>query len=195
MAGSQFTLFGKNHRIGSYILVIHLAVPVRLAFGKFQHGALFTLPEGDYLYTGSALGNGVSGSPLARRVLRHTTRSNSQPNHQIRESLFTCLFESHLTEERYITPSTKKLRWHIDYLLELPEAEISHIVLIRSPLRIEQKLAELLEQLKETSVIAPRLGAQDSRNSTHILKITNVKQMLKILDLAIPEMIKSEPSL
>ncbi|MEI8102809.1 MAG: DUF123 domain-containing protein [Chlorobium sp.] len=191
MAGSQFTLFGKNHRIGSYILIINLAAPSRIAFGKFQQGALFTIPAGDYLYIGSALGNGVSGSPLARRVLRHTTRAHSQPNHKIREPLCTHLIDNKITEKSESPRSRKKLRWHIDYLLDLPEAEITHIVLIRSPLSIEQKLAELVEQLDETSLIAPRLGAQDSKKSTHILKTTNVKQLLDTLDIAIPDMIKS----
>ncbi len=191
MAGSQFTVFGKNHRIGSYILIINLAAPSRIAFGKFQQGALFTIPAGDYLYIGSALGNEVSGSPLARRVLRHTTRSDSQPHHKIREPLCTHLIENKITETSKIARSQKKLRWHIDYLLDLPDAEITHIVLIRTPLSIEQKLAELLEQQQETSLIAPRLGAQDSKKNTHILKTTNVNQLLNILDIAIPDMIKS----
>ncbi len=189
MASSEFTLFGNNNRMGSYLLLTHLSESVQLAFGRFQQGKLFTIPQGDYIYIGSALGESKSGSPLARRVIRHTSRSGGKPHHRIRETMLNLFSEKNVMGTGDINPSPKKLRWHIDYLLDLPEAEITHIVLIRSPLRIEQKLAELLEQLDETSLIAPRLGAQDTKTSTHILKLTNQKRILEVLHTQIPAII------
>jgi Uri superfamily endonuclease len=189
MVSSEFTLFGNNYRMGSYLLFINLSKPVQLAFGMFQRGKLFTISEGDYIYIGSALGEVKSGSPLARRVIRHTLRTSGKPHHRIRESMMNLFSEKNFTGNKEITSSTKKLHWHIDYLLDIPEAEIIHIVIIRSPLRIEQKLSELLEQLDDTSLIAPRLGAQDMKNSTHILKLTNRKRILEVLHNHIPGMI------
>jgi len=177
--------------MGSYLLVIHLERAVQLAFGKFQHGALFTIPKGDYLYIGSALGGTTSGAPLARRVLRHASRSGGKSHHHIRDEMVQLFLEKRFLERTVMTPSAKKLRWHVDYLLELPEAELTHVVLIRSPLRIEQKLAELAEKLDGISRIAPRLGAQDTKGSTHLLKLANREQLLDQLRLEIPEMIKS----
>lgn len=189
MADTDFTLFGNNDRMGSYLLLIHLSMSVELAFGMFQKGKLFTIPEGDYIYIGSALGNNRSGSPLARRVIRHTSRSGGKKHHRIRDTMLNLFSEKKFIANSEINPSAKKIRWHIDYLLDLSEAEITHIVLIRSPLRIEQKLSELLEQLDDTSLIAPRLGAQDTKNSTHILKLTNRKRILEVLHTKIPGII------
>ncbi|MEI6638614.1 MAG: DUF123 domain-containing protein [Chlorobium sp.] len=191
MADPQFTLFGSSHRMGSYILLFHITSTVQLAFGRFQQGKLFEIPEGDYIYLGSALGGTKSGSPLARRVIRHTSRTGGKPHHRIRETMQNLFSEKTVMGTREIKPSAKKLRWHIDYLLDLPEAEITHIVLIRSPLRIEQKLSELLEHLDEISLIAPRLGAQDTKASTHILKLTGSDQILEVLHTNIPGMIHS----
>ena len=186
MADSDFTLFGNNDRMGSYLLLIHLSKSVELAFGMFQKGKLFTIPKGDYIYIGSALGKNRSGSPLARRVIRHTSRSGGKKHHRIRDTMLNLFSEKEFIINREINSSAKKIRWHIDYLLDLSEAEITHIVLIRSPMRIEQKLSELLEKLDETSLIAPRLGAQDTRKSTHILKLSNQKRILEVLHTHIP---------
>jgi Uri superfamily endonuclease len=191
MAASRFTIFGEIHRMGSYLLVIHLEKAVQLAFGKFQHGTLFTIPEGDYLYIGSALGGATSGAPLARRVLRHASRSGGKAHHHIRDAMLQLFLEQRLLERTVMTPSVKKLRWHVDYLLDLPEAELIHVVLIRSPLRIEQKLAELVEKLDGISRIAPRLGAQDTKGSTHLLKLANCERLLDQLCRQIPKMIKN----
>ena len=188
MSKEQFTIFGTKYRMGSYILLIRVSRPFELVFGKFQQGKLFTIPEGDYLYIGSALGGGKRGAPLGRRLLRHASRSGSQTPHAIRSAMITLFQTEDFMETGPIEPSGKKLRWHIDYLLEHQEAEIDHIIIIRNPLRLEQKLSELLEPLPETVPIARGLGAQDSRNSTHLLRITSRTTILEVLRNAIPSM-------
>ena len=180
MVDSQFTVFGNKYQMGSYILFIRISSPFQLAFGKFQQSRLFTIPESDYLYIGSALGGNKSGNPLARRLIRHASRSDDKPPHEIRPALIN-FFSNDAIE-----PSTKKLHWHIDYLLDRPEAEILNIMMIRSPLKMERKLSELLESLNETSMLAPRLGAQDTPNSTHLLQITDKTTILDILRKEIP---------
>ena len=194
MFTEQFTIFGSKYRMGSYILMIRISRACELAFGRFQQGKLFTIPEGDYLYIGSALGAGKNGAPLARRLLRHASRSGSHAPHEIRAAMMTLFQKEKFMETNAIKPSEKKLRWHIDYLLERREAEIEHIVIIRNPLRLEQTLSGLLEPLPETALIAPRLGAQDSRNSTHLLRITNREQIFELLRQNIPGMTAISPS-
>ena len=93
MSKEQFTIFGTKYRMGSYILLIRVSRPFELVFGKFQQGKLFTIPEGDYLYIGSALGGGKRGAPLGRRLLRHASRSGSQTPHAIRSAMIT-LFQT-----------------------------------------------------------------------------------------------------
>ncbi len=187
MIREQFTIFGRKYRMGSYILLIRVSRPFELVFGRFQQGKLFTIPEGDYLYIGSALGGVNKGAPLARRLLRHASRSCTNAPHAIRAAMMTLFQTDDFMEPGAIEPSGKKLRWHIDYLLEHREAEIDHIIIIRSPLRVECKLSELLETLPETSLIAPRLGAQDSRNSTHLLRLNNREKIFDLLNTSIPD--------
>ncbi len=189
MSCTQFTIFGTNYRSGSYILLIHLYSSLQLAFGRFQQGKLFTLPVGDYLYIGSALGGEKAGAPLARRLIRHASRSESQNPHAIRSAMMRLFQEEDYTENKITEPSEKKIRWHIDYLLDRKEAEIDHVVIIRNPLRVEQMLSELLEPLPEISLIAQRLGAQDTRNSTHLLRITDREHILELLRQSLPGMV------
>lgn len=189
MYQQQFTIFGRNYRMGSYILLIRVSKPVELAFGMFQHGRRFKIPEGDYLYIGSALGSGKKGAPLARRLLRHASRSAGQAPHGIRSALMRLCCDDHFIETAAINPSEKKLRWHADYLLDRHEAEIDHIIIIRSPLRVEQQLSKLLEALPETALLARGLGAQDTPNSTHLLSISDRKTLLELLQKKIPGMI------
>jgi Uri superfamily endonuclease len=187
MSVQQFTIFGNKYRMGSYILLIRVSSPFKLAFGRFQNGALLAIPAGNYLYIGSALGGERSGSPLARRLIRHASRSGNRYPQQIRSSLLRLISENDFSGNTCCKPSEKKLRWHIDYLLDRPETEITHIVIIRSPEKLEHKLSELLEPRNETALLAPRLGAGDTRNSTHLLRFTDEEAILDLLRHSIPE--------
>ena len=184
MTCSQFTIFGSKYPMGSYILFIRISSSFQLAFGRFQHSRLFTLPVGDYLYIGSALGS--RGNPLARRLIRHASRSKGVQPHEIQASLIQFFSENHASLNCTVEPTAKKLHWHIDYLLEHREAEITHIVILRHPEKMEHHLSEFLASLQETSLVAPRLGAQDTRNSSHILRITDQQRILEQLEQYIP---------
>lgn len=179
MSGPQFTIFGNKYRMGSYILLIRVSSSIELAFGRFQQGKVFAIPKGDYLYVGSALGK---GAPLAKRLCRHASRSSARPHHKIMGVMMHRFVEEELMEKEAHMPAGKKLRWHIDYLLDWTEVAITHMVIIRSPMRLEQKLSEFLEMLHETSVIAPRLGAQDAKSGSHLLRITDGKRILELLN-------------
>lgn len=163
-----FTIFGQPDRQGSYILSIRLDKPVSVSFGKFRNSEPIDLEPGRYFYIGSALGSAKGRFPLASRLLRHTSRS-SGADHAIHMQLST-LFAGW----GYCPPkrqSSKKLHWHIDYLLDRPETELDHLFLFPGPSRLEPQLADLLALMAETSAVADRLGAQDAASGTHFFRV------------------------
>jgi Uri superfamily endonuclease len=170
MTGQQITFSGSNERQGTYLLFISLSKTVRLAFGSFMKGKTLLLPAGHYLYLGSALGNGDNSFPLARRLIRHTSRTGDGNPHAIRKALQSALRKNRLAGDHALGIKQKKLHWHIDYLLECPESRITHIVIIRKAEKLEPVLSRYLEAHPDTSVFAQRLGAQDTKNSTHLLQ-------------------------
>ncbi|NTV97682.1 MAG: DUF123 domain-containing protein [Chlorobiaceae bacterium] len=192
MDSNPFTLFGSHTPEGSYILVINLSAPAKLAFGRFMKGKLLALPEGDYLYIGSALGGRGRRNPLASRLIRHASRSGEKKPHAIRDAVTTLFGSSACKPGNKSAVSEKKLRWHIDYLLDTPEAEISHIFIIRSSMRLERTIWELLRNLEEISIPAHRLGAQDTLDSTHLIRLSHREIVLGILRDRIPAMLAEE---
>ena len=184
MSGSQFTIFGSKYTMGSYILFIRISSSFQLAFGRFQKSRLFSIPEGNYLYIGSALGR--TGDPLAMRLIRHASRTSGGQPHNIQSAIIKLFSNNDAARNCAFSATKKKLHWHIDYLLEHREAEITHIVILRHPEKMEHHLSAFLESLLETSLVAPRLGAQDTRNSSHILRITDQQKILEQLGQYIP---------
>ncbi len=184
MSGSQFTIFGNKYTMGSYILFIRISSSFQLAFGRFQKSRLFSIPDGDYLYIGSALGK--TGDPLARRLIRHASRSNGKPPHKIQSEIIKLFSKNDAVKSCAFIASEKKLHWHIDYFLEHSEAEITHVLIMRHPEKLEHHLSEFLASIRETSLVALRLGAQDTRNSSHILRLTDQKKTLEQLGQFIP---------
>jgi Uri superfamily endonuclease len=185
----QFTIFGKNYREGSYLLLIDLHETAEISFGRFLGGRALPLDTGTYIYIGSALGaRGSKSFPLANRLLRHASRSGSKPPHKIRQELLSCFsgMEFRPGEKR----GGKKLHWHIDYLLDLPEAEISHVIMVLSASRIEHHLAGLVSATAEASIVADRLGAQDASSGTHLFRITDPAILLEGLNTAIPKLLR-----
>jgi Uri superfamily endonuclease len=188
MPPDQFTIFGDNYPRGSYILFLKVSKPIRLSFGKFQGGRLLDVPKGEYLYIGSALGSGKADKPLAQRLVRHASRSGNNKPQPIQKTL-RLLFEPEASCKKAGTTLHKKMHWHIDYLLDCPETEITHIVVVQSPLRLEPLLCNFISSLDTVEPLAKRLGAQDTKNSTHLLKIADSEQLLLIIKNKIPELI------
>lgn len=190
----QFTLVGGTQRQGTYLLFIRLAKRVHLTFGSFRKGKPLFLQAGCYLYLGSALGKGNNAFPLARRLMRHASRTAEKKPHAIRKALQRRLLENGLAPEILPTAAEKKTHWHIDYLLDHPESCIFHILIIRSAEKLEPVLARHLEAAPETSVPAARLGAQDTKNSTHLLYCTDAGPLLARLLRELPDMGVTAPS-
>ena len=121
---------------------IRLKENTTLKFGRFKKGKLISLPTGDYVYVGSALSQKGSTS-LARRLIRHATRSNHKSPHPIREIMINRFSECGLGPRDLLPKHGKTLHWNIDFLLDLQSAELVNIFAIRST---ENRIAKRLEQ-------------------------------------------------
>ncbi len=155
---------------GTYVLRIRLKKDTTLQFGRFKKGKLISLPAGDYVYVGSALSE-KGATSLARRLIRHATRSGNKPPHTIREEMMTRFAECDLGPRDLLPKRGKTLHWNVDFLLDLQSAEIKNILAIRSPERLENRIAKCLERDPRTEIIEPGLGANDAPGSTHLLRL------------------------
>ncbi|ANT64100.1 GIY-YIG nuclease family protein [Prosthecochloris sp. CIB 2401] len=156
-------------REGTYILVIRLSRPISLSFGRFLDGREVLLPMGTWFYIGSALGASPGSSPLARRLLRHASRGEGRKPHAIRGAMVRSFRQHGLMERDTTPPAEKKLRWHIDYLLQRKHATINDVLLVRSPERLESEIARFTASLEGVEAPVPSLGARDTRGETHLL--------------------------
>ena len=156
---------------GTYILRIRLKKDTTLRFGRFKKGKLISLPAGEYAYVGSALAE-KGATTLARRLIRHATRSGDQHPHQIRETMLRRFAECGLGNGNLLPRRGKTLYWNVDFLLDLPSADLVGLFAIRSRERLEDRLAKQLEKDPYTGVIERGLGANDVPGNTHLLHVS-----------------------
>ncbi|MCB0047290.1 MAG: DUF123 domain-containing protein [Caldilineaceae bacterium] len=161
------TILGPSQPGGVYVLRVTAAEPLMVRFGRFAGGRAVELPAGDYLYVGSARGKRGSAT-LARRTLRHATRSGNKPPHGLRLLLLRALMDVELADSRMARPQAKRLRWHIDYLLDEFGVELCAVLLIGGDAVSEERLAARLAADPATFVPAPGLGASDHPGATHL---------------------------
>lgn len=163
------TVLGQEAQCGAYLLRIRSGAPLAVRFGRYRQGAPVALAAGDYLYVGSAMGR-RGASTLARRLVRHATRRKGPP-HNIHAQMLATFAELELGTGDLRPRGSKRLFWHVDYLLEQPEVTLTHVLVIRSNSRLEQALATLLAQQPYTSTPAPGLGASDASGATHLFAV------------------------
>ena len=167
----SIAIIGDESFAGTYILRIHLKKDTTLRFGRFKKGKLISTPAGEYAYVGSALAE-KGATTLARRLVRHATRSGDQHPHRIREMMLRRFAECGLGNENLLPRRGKTLHWNVDFLLDLPSAELVGIYAIRSRKRLEDRLAKHLEGDSHTGVIERGLGANDVPGNTHLLYVS-----------------------
>ena len=163
-------IIGDASQAGTYVLRIRLKEDTTLQFGRFKKGKLISLPAGHYVYVGSALSE-KGATSLARRLIRHATRSGNKPPHTIREEMITRFAECSLGPPELLPKRSKTLHWNVDFLLDLQSTDIINILVIRSPERLENTIARCLERDPRTDIIEPGLGANDAPGSTHLLRL------------------------
>ena len=166
----SIVIIGDESYAGTYILRICLKKDTALRFGRFKKGKLISTPAGEYAYVGSALAE-KGATTLARRLVRHATRSGDQCPHRIRETMLCRFAECGLGDENLLPRRGKTLHWNVDFLLDLPSAELVGVVAIRSRKRLEDRLAKQLEKDSHTGVIERGLGANDVPGNTHLLRV------------------------
>jgi Uri superfamily endonuclease len=167
---NHIIICGDNLKSGAYILWLAAARDVALSFGRFRGGRVYELPAGSYAYVGSAMGT-RGATALAGRLLRHATRSGGRPPQAIRDELAEQLAAVGLRSSDDPLPTAKRLRWHIDYLLDEPAVEIIHITIARASVHLEGKLARWLAAQPGVAPVAAGLGASDAPGETHLLRL------------------------
>ena len=163
-------IIGDNSQTGTYILRIRLKEDTALQFGRFKKGKLISLPAGDYLYVGSALSE-KGATSLARRLVRHATRSADKPPHAIREKMIHQFAEYGLGNGNLLPRQGKTLHWNVDFLLDLQSTELINILVIRFPERLENRIAKQPERNPRIDIIEHGLGANDAPGATHLLHV------------------------
>ncbi|NDJ51557.1 MAG: DUF123 domain-containing protein [Chloroflexi bacterium] len=158
----------KLSRRGSYILTIQVSEPLAVRFGGFNGGAAIPIEPGSLIYIGSALAKSGGGS-LPWRLLRHASRTDLDNPHLIRMELLRC-FATIGWGSSFGPPRPKTLHWHVDYLLDHPQAQLSHLLIIADPRRLEDALVTHLAAQDGVKPLAPGLGASDSNQTAHLLR-------------------------
>lgn len=165
--GASIRSIGTPLACGAYLLRINLEQTTQLAFGRFKGGERIELKRGTYLYVGSAMARKGSTS-LSHRLLRHSRRSGDRPVHRIHTALAQHLHALSLLPTPLAPASTKKLRWHIDHLLDLSTAELAAVYLLHSAISLEAPLASFFAADPHTTIFVPGLGANDAPGHTHL---------------------------
>lgn len=169
----EVAVLGGEAQSGAYILRIRVEKPLALRFGRFRKGEAIALRAGEYLYVGSAMRK-KGASSLAKRLVRHATRSEGAP-HRIRAVMLAEFARLGLGQGDLRPRRAKRLFWHADYLLEPGDVSLSRVLLVRSQLRLEQALAELLAAQPYTSTPVQGLGASDVPGATHLFAVAPAK--------------------
>lgn len=169
MPKTPVAILGADDLGGVYLLRIRLARGARLRFGRFQGGRPVSLAAGEYIYVGSALAR-PGAAALARRLLRHATRA-SGGSHPVRPVLLQALRDAGLASAAIRPPMTKRLHWHVDYLLEHRAATLVGVVALRTSVAREDDLAALLAAESKARMVARGLGASDAAGPTHLFGV------------------------
>ena len=188
----SIVIIGDDSQAGTYILRVHLKENITLKFGRFKKGKLISLPIGDYVYIGSALSE-KGATSLARRLIRHATRTGDKRPHPIREKMINRFIECGLGPRDLLPKHGKTLYWNVDFLLDLPSVELTNIFAIRSAERLENSLAKRLEQDSQTEIIERGLGANDAPGATHLLRIRENRMWWASLTDKVKSVLKESP--
>lgn len=169
-SSSRLICIGADEPRGSYVLRIAVHDHLSMKCGRFKRGKLITVPPGEYLYVGSAMAKQGS-TCLARRLLRHASRSEEKTAHSIRKTMLGQFPKMGLSDLALKAPASKTLRWNVDHLLDRPEVELVAAYLIRCPVELEPAIGDMLEDDAHTKVIQKGLGANDRPGSTCLLRV------------------------
>ncbi|MEO2004983.1 MAG: DUF123 domain-containing protein [Candidatus Poribacteria bacterium] len=164
-------IIGEESQGGTYVLRIRVREDLAMPFGRFRKGKVIDVPAGDCLYVGSALAK-KGGVALARRLVRHASRTGDRAPHAMRALLMSRFADAGLGDGDLRPKNGKKLHWNVDHLLDRPEAEVARVYAVRSQVRLERTIGEMLLADPHTHVLEKGLGANDLPGNTNILRVT-----------------------
>ena len=75
--------------------------------------------------------------------------------------------------------SEKKLRWHIDYLLASPNAEVEMVITRQTEKRIECKVNEIIQKFGKP---VERFGSSDCKCKSHLTYFKNLDDVKKAFE-------------
>lgn len=167
----HFCGWGSQAQGGTYLLRLTTTESLTVQFGRFQNGRSLPVAPGDYLYVGSALAASGSTS-LARRLLRHASRCDPANPHALRARMLQTFSQIGLGPTPLRPPAGKKLRWHVDYLLEQTAVTLKSVYFIRQTAAgLETAVAQFLLTLPQVTPLAVGLGSSDDPGGTHLLRV------------------------
>lgn len=165
---NAITILGKELQTGTYLLRLQVREDLLIPIGRFQQGRKIPIPFGEYIYLGSAMASKGSMT-LARRLLRHASRRDAARPQPIQSQMLALFKKSGLGDSTLQVPEQKKLFWNIDYLLEEGHVRLSHVIIIRSLINLEDTLAHFLATQPGCRILEKGLGAHDRPGQTHFL--------------------------
>ena len=160
----KVTLLGAHTCGGTYILRMVVRRNLRVRFGRFMGGQQIGVARGTYVYVGSAMG---TWQKLGQRLARHASRSGILKPQRIRDEIVAVFGEDVLPK------GEKRLRWHVDFLLDRWDVDVTHVLAVCSDVRLEGAIAEQLMADESTQNLATGLGASDAPGKTHLLRVPN----------------------
>ena len=159
------TILGDESWGGAYVLRLKVREETAVQFGRFRGGKPIIVPAGECVYIGSAM------KGLGRRLVRHASRTAVRQPHPIRAAMLSRFVAMGLLREKERPFPPKRLHWNVDYLLELDAVTLTHVIVLRSQVRLETAVARYLAQQPPTFIIEPGLGANDAPGDTHLLGV------------------------
>ncbi|MBT3271115.1 DUF123 domain-containing protein [Candidatus Poribacteria bacterium] len=168
-------VIGDESQGGTYVLRIRVREPLAMPFGRFRKGKVIDVPAGDCLYIGSALAK-KGGVSLARRLVRHASRTGDRQPHVMRDVLIARFAEVGLGAGDLRPRKGKHLHWNVDHLLDRSEAELARVYAIRSEERLERAIGEMFLADPHVHVFEQGLGANDLPGNTNILHVNADEQ-------------------
>ncbi len=177
---NEITIIGDEQQTGAYLLRINVASDLELSFGRFQGGKPFNLPQGNYIYVGSAMAKKGSMT-LARRLTRHASRHDKNRPQFILPWLLAALKGAGLGPPDLQPSVQKSLFWNVDFLLEEIDVTLTHVLVVRCGNYLEDFLAGHLIIQPGCFVPVKGLGAHDKRGQTHLLGFLRIDDVWRRL--------------
>jgi len=200
--GKLFVLGDDCCTGGLYVLRIAVAKNFAPVLRRTKVPKRVKIAAGQYSYVGSAFGRGF---PLARRLIRHGTRSGEKPPHAIRASMESYFIQIGMGVGTLLLKNGKPPRsYNVDPLLDEMFVMLIAAYAIRLPdpgmtelhRMVEGQLGRMLMDDPVTVVFESGLGAQDYKKrekgqarQTHLLRVAADESWWKCLPAKLEDLV------